>query len=113
MDGAATPVVTASGLVKRYGEIVAVRGIDFSVHIGECFGFLGPNGAGKTTTLLAMSGELPLLGGEVIFEGEPTTAPLYRRARAGLLSLCTLHPEDDPVSCCRWFQSRTRPGQAS
>jgi branched-chain amino acid transport system ATP-binding protein len=45
---------------------------------------LGPNGAGKTTTLLAMSGELPLLGGEVLFDGEPTTAPLYRRARAGL-----------------------------
>jgi branched-chain amino acid transport system ATP-binding protein len=51
---------------------------------GEVVCLLGPNGAGKTTTLLAMSGELPLLGGEVIFEGEPTTAPLYRRARAGL-----------------------------
>jgi branched-chain amino acid transport system ATP-binding protein len=51
---------------------------------GEVVCLLGPNGAGKTTTLLAMSGELPLLGGEVVFEGEPTTAPLYRRARAGL-----------------------------
>ena len=71
-DGAATSVVTARGLVKRYGEIVAVRGIDFSVHTGECFGFLGPNGAGKTTTMKAIyglaemdQGDLTVLGLDV------------------------------------------------
>ena len=42
------PVVRASGLVKRFGEFVAVDGIEFSIGAGESFGFLGPNGAGKT-----------------------------------------------------------------
>jgi ABC-2 type transport system ATP-binding protein len=44
-------VITVAGLVKRYGEVEAVRGIDFEVKRGETFGFLGPNGAGKTTTI--------------------------------------------------------------
>src|SRR5580658_98028 len=45
------PVVSIRGLVKRYGEIEAVRGIDLDVIPGELFGFLGPNGAGKSTTI--------------------------------------------------------------
>jgi ABC-2 type transport system ATP-binding protein len=44
-------VISVSGLVKRYGDVEAVRGIDFEVARGETFGFLGPNGAGKTTTI--------------------------------------------------------------
>jgi ABC-2 type transport system ATP-binding protein len=54
-DGAAAPardpVISVSGLTKAYGEVQAVRGIDFEVRRGETFGFLGPNGAGKTTTI--------------------------------------------------------------
>jgi ABC-2 type transport system ATP-binding protein len=45
------PAVTVRGLVKRYGDLEAVSGIDFDVAAGEIFGFLGPNGAGKTTTI--------------------------------------------------------------
>jgi ABC-2 type transport system ATP-binding protein len=48
---AGEPVVEVVGLVKRYGEVEAVRGIDLTVARGETFGFLGPNGAGKTTTI--------------------------------------------------------------
>jgi len=44
-------VIQANGLVKRYGQLEAVRGIDLEVQHGEIFGFLGPNGAGKSTTI--------------------------------------------------------------
>jgi ABC-2 type transport system ATP-binding protein len=48
---AVDPAVEVSALVKRYGEIEAVRGINLRVETGEIFGFLGPNGAGKSTTI--------------------------------------------------------------
>ena len=49
VDGA--PAIAVDGLVKHYGSIEAVRGVQFEVAAGEVFGFLGPNGAGKTTTI--------------------------------------------------------------
>jgi ABC-2 type transport system ATP-binding protein len=45
------PAIEVEGLDKRFGEVHAVRGVDFTVAVGEVFGFLGPNGAGKTTTI--------------------------------------------------------------
>ena len=79
-----TALIEARALSAGYGGVPVVHDLDLSVAAGEVVCLLGPNGAGKTTTLLAMSGELPLLRGEVLFEGVQTTAPLYRRARAGL-----------------------------
>jgi ABC-2 type transport system ATP-binding protein len=71
----AEPAVRVSGLVKRYGELGAVSGIDFEVRPGETFGFLGPNGAGKSTTIkilctLAMptSGTASVAGHDVVAE---------------------------------------------
>ncbi len=52
----AEPVIRVRGLVKRYGDLVAVDGIDFEVASGEIFGLLGPNGAGKTTTVEILEG---------------------------------------------------------
>jgi len=48
--------VRASGLVKRFEDVVAVDGIDLAIHRGECVGLLGPNGAGKTTTMEVLEG---------------------------------------------------------
>jgi ABC-2 type transport system ATP-binding protein len=50
------PVIEVRGLVKRYGTLRAVDGIDLTVHRGEVFSFLGPNGAGKTTTVEVLEG---------------------------------------------------------
>lgn len=58
-------VVEVRGLVKRYGRVVAVDGLDLSVAAGECFGMLGPNGAGKTTTIETIVGLITPTTGEV------------------------------------------------
>ncbi|MHB8668980.1 MAG: ABC transporter ATP-binding protein [Acidimicrobiales bacterium] len=51
-------VLRATGLVKRFGDVVAVDGVDLTVRAGETVGLLGPNGAGKTTTLLMLLGAI-------------------------------------------------------
>ncbi len=57
--------ISCRGLVKRYGDVVAVDGLDLRVKAGECFGLLGPNGAGKTTTIEVLQGLLAPDAGEV------------------------------------------------
>lgn len=57
------PAVHVDGLVKRYGDVEAVRGIGFSVRPGEVFGLLGHNGAGKTTTIRMLTGRTPPTAG--------------------------------------------------
>src|SRR5579884_3959990 len=56
MSEAGAPPLEVRGLVKRYGELVAVAGVDLTVHAGDVYGYLGPNGAGKTTSLRMMLG---------------------------------------------------------
>lgn len=60
-----TVAVRVRGLVKRFGELEAVRGIDLDVERGRCFGLLGPNGAGKTTTIEILEGLQSETEGEV------------------------------------------------
>ena len=71
MPGDAPPV-RARGLVKRYGEILAVDDIDLTVRVGDVYGFLGPNGAGKTTTLrMALGLITPTAGAVELFGRNP------------------------------------------
>src|SRR5208282_3180044 len=60
-----TRAIRCCGLVKDYGSLRAVNGLDLQVQVGECFGLLGPNGAGKTTTVEILEGLLPATSGEV------------------------------------------------
>ena len=69
VDATPGPAVSVSGLVRRYGELEAVRGIDFDVAAGEVFGFLGPNGAGKSTTINMLCTLAKPTGGSALVAG--------------------------------------------
>jgi ABC-2 type transport system ATP-binding protein len=78
--------ISVRGLLKRYGDVEAVRGIDFEVEAGEVFGLLGPNGAGKTTTVEILEGYRPRDGGEVAVLGhDPTRMERAFRERIGVV----------------------------
>ncbi len=83
-DGSA--LVSASGLVKRFGDFTAVGGIDVEVRRGEAFGFLGPNGAGKSSTMRMIACVSPRTGGDLRVLGmEPDTQGPQIRARIGVV----------------------------
>src|ERR1700675_4129744 len=72
----ANPILQVENLVKRYGDVEAVRGVSFSVDEGEVFGLLGPNGAGKTSTVEVMEG--------------------LRVPDGGRISVCGIDPQKNP-----------------
>jgi ABC-2 type transport system ATP-binding protein len=80
------PVVETRGLVKRYGDELAVAGIDLSVGPGEIYGLVGPNGAGKTTTMKILATLLAPTSGEAFVTGIPVDAdPIEVRRRIGYM----------------------------
>lgn len=79
------PILEVSGLTRRFGGLVAVNDVSFSVDAGEIVALIGPNGAGKTTTFSMVSGFLRPNAGTVIFDGINTTnLPPHRIAELGL-----------------------------
>ncbi len=93
----------ARGLVKRYGEREALRGVDFAAQPGELVGIIGPNGAGKTTLLSILAGTIEADEGEVSSpNGDvgwvPQQAALYRRltVEENLLLFARLEKRDEP-----------------
>lgn len=89
---AVAPVVSVRGLVKNYGPVRALRGIDFDVPAGSILGFLGPNGAGKTTAIKILCGYLAADAGTVSVCGlDGATQALEVKQRIGYL------PENNPV----------------
>jgi ABC-2 type transport system ATP-binding protein len=103
MDGAVTAALEARGLVKRYGEREALRGVSFGAEAGELVAIIGPNGAGKTTLLSILAGILRPDEGELrVPNGEvgwvPQQAALYRRltVEENLLLFARLEGHDDP-----------------
>src|ERR671919_2242695 len=80
------PLVHARGLVKRFGALTAVDGIDFDVQRGEAFGFLGPNGAGKSSTMRMIGCVSPPSGGSLRILGkDPATDGPSIRAELGVV----------------------------
>jgi ABC-2 type transport system ATP-binding protein len=78
-----TTTIKVSNLHKHYGQLVAVRGIDFTVNQGEMFGLIGPDGAGKTTTFHILGGVMEATAGEVQVFGQPARDA---RLRTGYLT---------------------------
>jgi ABC-2 type transport system ATP-binding protein len=91
--------LSCRGLVKRYGNVVAVAGLDLEVHLGECFGMLGPNGAGKTTTVEIFEGLREPDDGDVTVLGDRWRGDgLALRTRLGIQLQETKFPEKLRVS---------------
>jgi lipooligosaccharide transport system ATP-binding protein len=85
-------LIEARGLTKRFGEFLAVAGIDAQVESGEAFGFLGPNGAGKTSTMRMIACVSPVTGGELRVLGmDPARDGPRIRARLGVV------PQEDSL----------------
>jgi lipooligosaccharide transport system ATP-binding protein len=85
-------VVSARSLTKRFGDLVAVDGVDFDIARGESFGFLGPNGAGKTSTMRMVACMSPKTSGELRVLGmDPDADGPAIRSRIGLV------PQEDSL----------------
>src|SRR5690349_15205340 len=85
-------MIRARGLVKRFGDFIAVDAIDFELRRGEAFGFLGPNGAGKSSTMRMLGCVSPPSGGELSILGlDPVRDGSAIRARLGVV------PQEDTL----------------
>jgi ABC-2 type transport system ATP-binding protein len=81
------------GLVKRYGELTAVAGVDITVRAGDVYGYLGPNGAGKTTSLRMMLGLIrPTAGSVRLFGRDPQATVRALDGVAGFVEAPTFYP---------------------
>jgi heme exporter protein A len=89
-----TPLVSATGLVRRFGAVTALAGVDFEASAGELVLLLGPNGAGKTTLLRALAGLVRPLRGSVLVAGRDLLRDPDGRRSVGFLSHQTLLYED-------------------
>jgi len=90
-DGA--PPLEVRGLIKRYGELTAVAGVDITVNTGDVYGYLGPNGAGKTTSLRMMLGLIrPTEGTVRVFGRDPLDTVRALEGVAGFVEAPTFYP---------------------
>jgi branched-chain amino acid transport system ATP-binding protein len=108
MRNSRVKVIACEDLSVGYGDLRAVTSINLNVAAGEVVALIGANGVGKTTTLLTLVGELPPLGGVVLWEGRPTNAPLHVRVRKGLAFI----PEDKVIVSDLSVQDNLKAGSA-
>jgi branched-chain amino acid transport system ATP-binding protein len=85
MNNTRTPALQATGLVRRFGALLATDHVSLTLMPGEIHAVIGPNGAGKSTLIHLLSGTLPADGGSLALNGSDITAlPAHRRVAAGL-----------------------------
>lgn len=77
------PILEVNNLVRHFGKVKAVNGVDFSLTPGICFGLLGPNGAGKTTTIEMLEGISTPDTGVILYKGQPLGSRF--RTEAGIM----------------------------
>src|SRR6202021_3163486 len=105
----ATAAVDATGLVKTFGQLRAVDGIDLHVGQGEIFGVLGPNGAGKTTALRMLATLLPIDAGQArIFGVDVAREPHRVRQLVGVTGQFASVDEDLTATENLWMFGRLR-----
>jgi lipooligosaccharide transport system ATP-binding protein len=81
-----TPAVSLRGIIKRFGRVVAVDGLNLHIPRGVCFGLLGPNGAGKSTTMRMLTGQtLPDAGEMAVLDYSLPAQSKLARARLGVV----------------------------
>lgn len=115
-------MLSATGLVKRYGDVTALDHVGLTVERGEIVGFLGPNGAGKTTTMRAIMRLVDLDAGEISWDGQaisdevrrrfgymPAERGMYQRMRVGehlryYGRLSGMEPDDAARESDRWLE---------
>jgi ABC-2 type transport system ATP-binding protein len=95
--------IRADGLVRRFGELTAVDGVDLEIPRGEIYGFLGPNGAGKSTTVRVLCTLLSPSGGQAVVAGyDVATQPERVRLRIGVaLQEAALDPKQTGIELLR------------
>ena len=82
---AAVNILTATGVSKRFGGLLAVDDVDLEIPQGRIRALIGPNGAGKSTLVGLLSGRIPATAGRIFFEGSEITAlPAHRRVGLGI-----------------------------
>ena len=85
MTVARNPILSLSGVTKRFGGLVAVDNVNFEVERGEVFALIGPNGAGKTTLFNCITGLFAPTTGSIVFQGKPMQGlKPYQTAKAGI-----------------------------
>ena len=80
-----TPHISADGISRHFGGLIAVDQVDFAVPRGEIRAIIGPNGAGKSTFVGMLCGRIPVSAGRIMFDDKDVTAlPAHKRIRQGI-----------------------------
>ncbi|MGN7969471.1 ATP-binding cassette domain-containing protein, partial [Microbacterium sp. 22296] len=110
------PVLQARGLSRQFGHVRALNNVDFEVYPGEVTALIGDNGAGKSTLVKALSGNLAVDEGEILFDGKPIEMSNPQVASAlGIETVyqdLALAPHLDPVQNMYLGREIRRPGLA-